>query len=187
MKKVKYELRLISAAEAMAAAMEAAGQDALHRNACVLARALYRGGKRVFSSAAAVLNAMPAQTIACWMGAYNELCQKQVANWQEKKDALSKDGWGRLKWKVLRAMGGLDIQNMADGDFLYCILQMILDGEEQLQKLCPSCRSKLGQQGCPVCGAVQFGENPNFDENRFEELKKRGSSDMAVGDTGAGR
>lgn len=186
MRRKRYELRLISAREAMEASREAAGKDALYRNACVLWRALYCGGRQVFSSAEAVLEAMPAQTVACWMGAYNALCQSQVAHWQEEKDALKRDGWGRLKWKVMRAMGGLNFRDMADGEFLYCLLQMILDGEEQLEKLCPSCRGKLGQEGCPVCGTVTFGENPNFDESRFEELKKHGSFEVDMESAGDG-
>ena len=105
---------------------------------------------------------------------------------KEEKDALKRDGWGRLKWKVMRAMGGLNFRDMADGEFLYCLLQMILDGEEQLEKLCPSCRGKLGQEGCPVCGTVTFGENPNFDESRFEELKKHGSFEVDMESAGDG-
>lgn len=174
----KYDLHLISAWEAMEASREAAGREdaALWRNACVLARALYRGRKRVFSSGEDVLKNLPGETVACWMRAYNTLCRAQVAAWQEQKDALARDAWGRLKWKAMRAMGRMD---MTDGESLYCILQMILDGEEKLEKLCPACRGELLKEKCPVCGAVQYGVNPNFDEGRFEELRKHGSSDMA--------
>jgi uncharacterized membrane protein len=71
-------------------------------------------------------------------------------------------------------------KEMTDGDLLYCILQMALDGEEELARLCPQCRSDLLQEGCPVCGAVQYGMNPNFDPARFEELKSHGLSDPAL-------
>lgn len=178
----RYELRLIPAWEAMEAEREAAGQgSSLWRNACVLARALYRGRTRVFPSGEAVLKAMPAQTVACWMAAYNRLCMDKVESWQEEKAALARDGWGRLRWKAMRAMGlwPKNPGDMTDGDFLYCILQLILDGEERLQALCPSCRADLLGEGCPVCGAAVFEENPNFDEKRFEELKRHGSSALA--------
>ncbi len=174
-----YQLRLISAMEAIRAQQEAAahGGDGLWRNACVLAKALYRGKKRVFSDGEALLRAMPAQTVACWMNAYHGLCRKQVENWQEEKEALGRDAWGRLRWKAMRALGSFPNPNKwTDGDFLYCILQLVLDGEEKLEQLCPSCREDLLKGGCPICGATVFEENPNFDRERFEELKKHGSS-----------
>lgn len=179
----KYDLRMISAWDAMDAAREAAGHDdsPLWRNACVLARALYRGRKRVFSSGQDVMKSLPGQTVACWMRAYHTLCRAQVAAWQEQKDALARDAWGRLKWKAMRAMGRMDL---TDGQSLYCVLQMILDDEERLKQLCPDCKAELLREKCPVCGAVQYGVNPNFDENRFEELKKHGLSDVA--DSAAG-
>lgn len=179
--KKKFELRPISAWEAIRASQEAAGHEesALWRNACVLARALYRGRRRVFSSGEEVLKSMPAETVACWMKAYTRICMARVASWEQEKEVLKKDAWGRLRWKVLRSLGGPAWKDMTEADIGYCVLQMILDGEERLEKLCPSCRRELGQDACPVCGAVQFGENPNFDEKRFEELMAHGSSDMA--------
>ena len=65
---------------------------------------------------------------------------------------------------------------MQNGDLLHCVLQLMLDAEEELERLCPACRQQLLEGGCPVCGAVQYGQNPNFDETRFEELKRHGLS-----------
>lgn len=183
MRRGRLELRPVSAWEAIFASREAAGHEesALWRNACMLAKALYKGKKRVFSSGEAVLKAMPAETVACWMKAYTKACMGYAASWEMEKQALKNDAWGRLRWKVLRLFGGRDL---TDADAAYIALQMVLDEEERLEQLCPQCRSQLLTEACPICGAVQFGENPNFDMSRFEELKERGSSDMGHGITG---
>lgn len=180
----RFSLHLIPAMEALRARQEAAahGNDPLWRNACVLAKALHRGRRRAFLSAEELLEAMPAQTVACWMAAYNRLCLQQVENWQEEKAALAGDSWGRLRWKVLRRLGLLPAgEQLTDRDLCGMLLQLTLDSEEELARLCPSCKRELLSGGCPVCGATAFGEDPNFDIERFEELKRRGSFNMADG------
>jgi len=179
MKGVKLQLRLISAWDALQAQQEALGLggDALSRNGCVLAKALYRGRKRVFPDGKTLLQAMPAQTVACWMGEYDRLCRLDVAAWEADTAALEQDTWGRLRWKALRALGLLP-KNMTEGQLLTCVKHMVLDGREQLQRLCPQCQGKLQADACPVCGAPAMTVNPKFDMKRFEEMKRNGSPAM---------
>lgn len=65
---------------------------------------------------------------------------------------------------------------MTDGDYLYCALNLLLDQEEQLDRLCPQCRSEAEEGRCPSCGAVWSADgvsrNAAFDEARYEALKK---------------
>lgn len=70
-------------------------------------------------------------------------------------------------------------REMKDRDYLWCLVQMILDREEQLDRLCPECRARAREERCPSCGrpAGQWGEgavNPAFDPGRFEKLKGGG-------------
>ena len=64
---------------------------------------------------------------------------------------------------------------MTDRDYLYCILQLWLDDEERLSRLCPSCRESAAEGVCPVCGAKTqgaYGVNESFDEARFRALAR---------------
>ncbi len=65
---------------------------------------------------------------------------------------------------------------MTDGDYLWCALNLLLDDEEELARLCPGCRAETLAGRCPVCGAQTgggaAGENAAFDEARFEALKR---------------
>ena len=65
---------------------------------------------------------------------------------------------------------------MTDREYLWCALNLLLDDEEALARLCPSCREEALAQRCPVCGAetagTAAGENSAFDEERFEALKQ---------------
>lgn len=65
---------------------------------------------------------------------------------------------------------------MTEGDYLWCALNLALDGEEELERLCPDCRRQAEQEACPVCGRAResFGWNPGFDPARFEALKEGG-------------
>ena len=70
-------------------------------------------------------------------------------------------------------------QDMKERDYLWCLVQMILDREEELDRLCPECRSRAEEARCPACGrpAPRWGggaANPAFDLGRFEELKGGG-------------
>ena len=66
---------------------------------------------------------------------------------------------------------------MTDGDYLYCILHLLLDQEDELDRLCPSCRRAAEEERCVGCGAVlanwQGGDNSAFDEARFRALSAR--------------
>ena len=187
----RAELRLISAEDAMRAAEEAekcgsgAESRALRRNACLLARAVFCGGKRVFSDGKDVLRRLPAETIACWTESYGLLCQSQSMDPDALREALADDPVERLRWRVMEKLGP-EAMRFSARELLYCVLQMQVDGEEALARFCPQCRQTLLEPRCPVCGAVQYGENPNFDEKRFEELKQGGLSDTAPADAGAG-
>ena len=61
-------------------------------------------------------------------------------------------------------------------DYLWCALNLVLDGEEELSRLCPACRVEAGEHRCPVCGAAvdECGENGGFDMERFERLRGEG-------------
>ena len=63
---------------------------------------------------------------------------------------------------------------MTDRDYLWCALNLALDGEEELDRLCPECRERAEREPCPVCGREResFGWNGGFDAARFERLKE---------------
>lgn len=65
---------------------------------------------------------------------------------------------------------------MTDRDYLWCALNLALDQEEELARLCPDCRERAEREPCPVCGAERgsWGSNPGFDMTRFETLKGGG-------------
>lgn len=68
------------------------------------------------------------------------------------------------------------VREMKERDYLWCLVNHLLDKEEELDRLCPACRARAMKNQCPVCGraAEQWGEgmdNPAFDRSRFEELK----------------
>ena len=61
-------------------------------------------------------------------------------------------------------------------DFLWCAVNLVLDREEELDRLCPACRAQAEEARCLCCGApldgVSVGQNASFDEARFERLKR---------------
>lgn len=65
---------------------------------------------------------------------------------------------------------------MTDRDYLWCAVNLLLDDEEELDRLCPSCRAETMEERCPVCGAATAGggdgENGGFDMERFERLRR---------------
>jgi len=82
---------------------------------------------------------------------------------------------------VLKAFHALPTEGrareMKDRDYLWCLVQQMLDREEELERLCPECRSGAGQVCCPACGQPsslwgEGEENPAFDKERFERLKE---------------
>lgn len=65
---------------------------------------------------------------------------------------------------------------MKSRDFLWCALNLLLDEEEQLEQLCPSCRSRCMEPRCAACGAPlglsEGSVNGGFDEERFLSLAR---------------
>ena len=65
---------------------------------------------------------------------------------------------------------------MTGRDYLWCLLNLMLDEEEELDRLCPRCRAEAERERCPVCGAekgsVTGGINAAFDPERFEALRR---------------
>ena len=79
------------------------------------------------------------------------------------------------------------VQEMTDGDYLYCLLHEMLDREEALESLCPSCRQRAAQLRAKLiirtiadakhvhAVAVQeaaAGMNAGFDMARFARMKE---------------
>lgn len=65
---------------------------------------------------------------------------------------------------------------MTDRDYLWCALNLALDGDEALSALCPACRAEAETPHCPVCGAPaggdSAGQNAAFDADRYERLSR---------------
>lgn len=65
---------------------------------------------------------------------------------------------------------------MTGRDYLWCLLNLMLDEEEQLNRLCPRCREEAEKERCPSCGAetgrTVGGVNAAFDPERFEKLRR---------------
>ena len=65
---------------------------------------------------------------------------------------------------------------MKDRDFLWCLVHGLLDREEELERLCPTCRSRSEEERCPVCGQPHSGwgegsVNGGFDEQKFQQMR----------------
>ena len=184
------ELRVVPAFSVLQARREAMekseGQEqtlGLWMNACLLSRAVYRDEVQAFEDGETVLRAVSAETIERWMQAYAALCKEEnppcsAELAQQAVKALEQEPYERVKWRVLRAFGVLPSEararQMTDRDYLYCAAQMMLDEEQKLDALCPSCREKAQRMSCPVCGAQIAEQNERFDERRFEELRDAG-------------
>ena len=194
------ELRVVPAFAVLQArreAMDACAEDAaalgLWMNACLLSRAVYRDGARAFLSGEAVLQAVSAETVEDWTKQYAALCREEnpacsAENAQRAAQALGEAEYERLKWRVLKSFGVLPgearAKRMTDGDYLYCAAQMMLDAQEKLDALCPTCREKAQRARCPVCGEEPAEQNAGFDEMRFEELRHGRVCDAASAGAG---
>ena len=68
---------------------------------------------------------------------------------------------------------------MTDRDYLWCALNLALDREEELDRLCPRCREQAEEEACPVCGESRagWGYNSGFDIDRFERWKGENAGD----------
>lgn len=67
------------------------------------------------------------------------------------------------------------VKAMTKEDYLWCLVNLSLDDEEELACLCPACRAEALEGRCPACGAPT-GEseavvNPAFDMARYEKLR----------------
>ncbi len=64
---------------------------------------------------------------------------------------------------------------MRDRDYLWCLVNQLLDDEEELGRMCPECRERALERRCPVCGAPARGTggevNASFDMERFLAMK----------------
>jgi hypothetical protein len=190
----RLTLRVLSAAQLLQARQEAAslpGTEAdlgLRLNACVVAKAAAKRGRRVFSDGKTVLQRLSAEEIETLAAQYAALCRREApgfgTDWEPLKQALADSPMERLKWRVQRSFLALPtearVREMTESDYLYCALQLLLDKEERLAGLCPACRAAAmeGADRCTVCGgpletAVET-ENPAFDLARFEELRDHG-------------
>lgn len=69
---------------------------------------------------------------------------------------------------------------MKDRELLWCALNLLLDDEEELAQLCPTCRTRAEEQRCAGCGALlaqtDSGRNESFDEERFLRLDRGGEA-----------
>ena len=188
-----FDLRLLSALEVLQARREGLelakdGRElALCSNACLLARALEEEGSPVFEDGRAVLAGLTAAEIAALSARWSafsrendpglELSQEEL---ETVKANLKDDPGERLRWRVLRQFGALPTERRARAmkgrDYLWCLANTILDREEQLGRLCPSCRARALEEHCPVCGRAsadweESTDNASFDLERFEALR----------------
>lgn len=81
---------------------------------------------------------------------------------------------------MLRSFSALPTEKrareMKDREFLWCALNLMLDDEEELAGLCPTCRDKAMEERCAGCGAPlaawDGAVNEQFDLARFERMKR---------------
>lgn len=68
---------------------------------------------------------------------------------------------------------------MTDRDYLWCALNLALDREEELDRLCPDCRRRAEAGDCPACGEPResWGSSSGFDLERFERMKGESTCD----------
>lgn len=183
-------LRLLTARELMEARREGLtieGDRVLNSNACLLARALVRDGEPVYLSGRAVLKDLSPEEIETLAGTWAAFDRRENPGLtahpdrvEELKDRLKGLPQERLKWKVLRAFGALPTEEraraMTGRDYLWCALHLLLDQEEVLDRLCPSCRREAEQDCCPVCGRetgdVAAETNGAFDWEKFQALRE---------------
>ncbi len=102
---------------------------------------------------------------------------KSAGDFDSFCQAVREDAAGRLRWQLYRRLGILPWKGTPGRDaLLYAAAQLRLEREAALDALCPACRARA--EGCPACGGSLPVENPVFDEQRYEELKRHGTSEL---------
>lgn len=184
------KLRLLTAWELLEARAEAerccedAAALGLWQNACLLARAVTRWGRRPWADGAAALKHCGPEEIEAMAAQYRAMaerwdphCGQDEAKTEAMLDKLRQMPEARIQWRVLRSFGVLPSERrarkMRRGDYLYCVLHLLLDEEERLERLCPDCRAQAESDACPVCGK-QWEAGGSFDMARFEAMKGGG-------------
>ena len=188
-------LRLLTETEEMQVrreAMELAVNEMelpLCSTACLVAQALVCEGERVYADGRAVLDGLEEEEIEALAGRWAEFRRENgvglglgEARLERLKAGLAARPRQRLKWRVLKAFGALPteqrVREMTEEDYLWCAVHLLLDEEEAEAALCPSCRAKLDETRCPVCGqetaSMVREENAGFDWARYARLKEGG-------------
>ncbi|MEG2958927.1 MAG: hypothetical protein RR828_04245 [Oscillospiraceae bacterium] len=171
-------------AEAMA---KGGTEQAVCANACLLARCMQKGEKQYFANGTEVLLALSHKEIEQLAARYADFNRRanpgpeaDKLRVEGLKSGLSAAGPARLRWRVLRSFGVLPSEergkNMTERDYLYCALNLLLDDEEELAALCPTCRMKAEEARCPACGVLTSdtaaGKNSGFDAERYQRMKR---------------
>lgn len=148
----ELELRLLSAYEAAVCLREAARLEerlaaeqldnsaALAYGACLCAGSLYDGLGRVFETGDEALLRLTADEIALVSDQYGALRRSDFDidgldgdGLHRLKQAMENAALGRIRWRVLRALRRLPSEGaakrMTDAQYLYCYIQLLLDGE----------------------------------------------------------
>lgn len=163
------------------------GDKGLYTTAALLARCLYTEGGKMFADARDLLEKVSVGSMASLGEKMLELNSsvnvspaEPEQRIKELRTLLGDDAYQRLRWQVMRSMGALPseqrVKDMTDGDYMYCILNMWLDREEELESLCPQCRRRAMENTCRCCGGDLMGDagvNESFDEEKFRELMNR--------------
>ena len=171
-------LRLLSALEVMQARRAASllaeeeRERALCSNACLLARALEKApGKPLFHSGQEVLAGLTVEEISALARRWSQFDREENPGLSLTEEELehAKKNSGALPTEE-RA------KQMRDSDYLWCLVNGLLDREEELERLCPACQAAAREERCPVCGRpAEESEgwvNPAFDEDRFRAMKR---------------
>lgn len=185
-------LRLLTSRELLEAKREAASlaangkETAVCSNACILARAVLKKGQQLYHSGSEVLSLCTPEQIENltkqW-AAFNREENPGLATNGVRLDQLKKSldtSKQRLQWRVLRSFGALPtekrVKAMTDADYLFCAVNRLLDEEERLQTMCPSCRAKAETPHCPVCGRetgeLLAEENKSFDWKLYQKRRE---------------
>ena len=69
-------------------------------------------------------------------------------------------------------------------DYLWCALNLLLDHEEELGRLCPSCRAQAEEGRCPVCGGAAAAGSIGTGPGRIAVVERQ-TEESAAGVTAA--